>query len=170
MPQTGNRVVVASGGPRFSEFTRPFGAIRFHNSPHFAISEPRPTLEQGRKDLIPVMPSACLDRHVIDLVLLVYLERLGERHLHRGLGGDLFRAMVAQKFCELRLGDGEVRSLEALPNLFVVRECPGIISPGLMAHQILLAGFFPRFNGLLFVAGFHGVVSIGLHSHRRKGP
>jgi hypothetical protein len=49
-----------------------------------------------------------------------------------------------------------MRSLKALPNLFVVGEGPGIITPGLMTHQILLTGFFPRFDRQFFSRGFHG--------------
>lgn len=107
VPQTGDRVVVAGRGGNLSESSRPFIAIRFRDSAHFAIREPRPTFEQRRKDLIPVMAGARLDRYIIGLVLLVDFERLGECHFHRRLvaASNLLRAMIPQKFRKLRFSD-----------------------------------------------------------------
>ena len=95
------------------------------------------------------MPSVRCDRYVVGLVLLMNLERFRERHFGRGLvpSGNLLLAMLAQKFCELHFGHREMRSTQTLPNFFPVAKCPGIVAAGFMAHQVLLAGFFPRLNG-----------------------
>src|SRR6267378_3118045 len=72
--------------------------------------------------------------------------------------GNLLLAMLAQKFRKSRLRYREMRGAQALPNFFLVAECPRIIATGLMAYQVLLVGLFPRFNGGRFLGGFHGLV------------
>src|ERR1039457_4832436 len=162
MAQSGDRVVEASRRGALPELARPFNAVRFRDPSQFPIGENGPTFEQRDKDLIPVMPSARLDHYVAGLVLLMDLERFRERHFRRGLtySGNLLLAMLSQKFRKPRFRYREMRSAQALPNFFVVAECPGIIAAGLMAHQVLLAGLFPRLNGLRFLGGFHCLVSL----------
>jgi hypothetical protein len=53
-----------------------------------------------------------------------------------------------------------MNSAQTFPNLFLVAECARIIATGLMAHQGLLAGLFPGFNGRCFLGGFHGLLSV----------
>src|SRR5438132_11059096 len=103
-----------------------------------------------------------LDRYVVGLFLLMNLERFRERHLCRSLAHrhHLLLAMLAQKFRKLRLRYREVRSAQALPNFFVVPERSRVISAGLMTHQVLLTGLFPRFDSLCFLGVFHGLVSL----------
>ena len=93
------------------------------------------------------MARARLDCHVINLVLQMDRERFGKRHFCRRLicSGDLLLALLAQKFCKPRFRYRKVRRAQALPNFFVVAECPGIIAAGLMTHQVLLASLFQTF-------------------------
>ncbi len=53
-----------------------------------------------------------------------------------------------------------MRCPQTFPNFFIVVECASIIATGLMAHQVLLAGLFPGFNGRCFLGGFHGLLSV----------
>src|SRR4051812_9981119 len=90
------------------------------------------------------------------------LESIAEGHFRRCTPQQrlLFFSMLAQELCELRFRYREVRSAQALPNFFVVGVCPGIIATRFMAHQVLLASFFPDFDRLCFGGGFHGLVSL----------
>lgn len=107
------------------------------------------------------MPGARLDRDVIREILLMNFERLGKRHV-RGVivSQGLLGPVVPKEFGQLRFGYREVRSSEALPNLFVVGERAGIISARLMAHQVLLAGFLPSFRSGFRGVGFHGFAAV----------
>ena len=57
-------------------------------------------------------------------------------------GHDLFLAMFAQEFAQSRLCHGEMISVQAFPNFFIVAERAGIVATGFMTHQVAL-WFFP---------------------------
>ncbi len=80
MSQSGDGVVVPRWRRHFAESARPFLAVGFRDAPKFAVCQSRPAFEQRDKDLIPIVPRARFDRHVISLVLLMDFERLAESH------------------------------------------------------------------------------------------
>jgi hypothetical protein len=87
---------------RFSETDAPIQRNPFPDPTHFPIRQAGPAFEKRNENLIPIVPSARLDRDVIGEILLMNFERISERHFgsivvyHCLLG-----SMVAEEFREL---------------------------------------------------------------------
>jgi len=144
-PQPASVLYIASR-KRACETCAPNRCNPFRDAPQFGSSSPANFLSNEVKS-VSIMARARLDRHVIAWFCR-WIASASANVIFAGrliCSGDLLLALLAQKFCKAVLSLPKVCCAQALPNFFVVAECPGIIAARLMAHQVLLASPFPTF-------------------------